>query len=254
MKTVILAGGLGTRLAEFTEALPKPMVPIGGMPIIWHIMQIYAHFGYKDFYLPLGYKPEVVKDYFLNYHALANDFSVDLSSGSVMLLESSKRTDWNVTLVDTGLDTMTGGRLKRLKHLIADGRFMLTYGDGVANIDISKLVAQHEKCGKLLTVTAVRPPARFGDLQFSGDLVTSFAEKSQLGEGWINGGFMVVEPDFLDLIVDDSQMLEREPITRAVEMGEVAVYEHKGFWQCMDTKRDKDSLEALWKNTPPWIF
>mgnify|MGYP006136950173 CR=1 FL=1 len=251
MKVIILAGGFGTRLSEYTETIPKPMVTLGGRPILWHIMRSYAHFGHKDFYLALGYKAEVVKEYFLNYRSLNSDFTVDLSTGKIDPHEVED-IDWSVTLVNTGLDTMTGGRLKRLRSFIGNEPFMLTYGDGVADIDMEALLKFHKSHGKMITLSAVRPAARFGDLDFEGDRVSSFQEKAQLHEGWINGGFFIIEPEFFDFIDDDSQMLEREPLERAVRAGELMAYKHPGFWHCMDTKRDRDLLESLWVKGAPW--
>lgn len=252
MKVVILAGGLGTRLAEMTDVLPKPMVPLGGRPILWHIMQTYAHFGHKDFILALGYKAEVVKEYFLHYRTLSADFTVDLSSGVVQPYLTDS-VDWRVTLVNTGANSMTGGRVKRLKSYIGNDTFLLTYGDGVANIDLDKLVQFHRSHGKMVTVTAVRPGARFGELKIDGDTVHSFQEKPQLTQGWINGGFFVVEPPFLDMITGDSTMLEREPLERVASEGQLMAYQHSGFWHCMDTKRDHELLESLWQaGEAPW--
>lgn len=252
MKVVILAGGLGTRLSEMTELVPKPMVPIGGKPIIWHIMQTYANFGYKDFVVALGYKAETVKEYFLHYRSLSSDFSVNLGSGEVRTCQTEP-IDWQVALVDTGVNTMTGGRIKRLKSYIGDETFMLTYGDGVANVDIDRLMAFHRRHGKMVTVTAVHPGARFGELDIDGDEVHSFREKPQLTHGWINGGFFVVQPEFLDLIEGDETLLEHEPMEQVADMGELVAYKHDGFWQCMDTKRDHALLEELWaKGEAPW--
>lgn len=251
MKVIILAGGFGTRLSEYTEAIPKPMVTVGGRPILWHIMCGFAYFNHKDFYLALGYKAELIKEYFLHYRSLNTDFTVDLSSG-VVEPHQIEDVDWRVTLVNTGLDTMTGGRVKRLRSFIGNETFMLTYGDGVADIDISALLKFHKSHGKMVTLSAVRPAARFGDLDFKGDRVSSFQEKPQLHEGWINGGFFVIEPEFFDLIDGDSQMLEREPLERAVTAGELMAYKHSGFWHCMDTKRDRDLLEAMWTKGAPW--
>ena len=252
MKTIILAGGFGTRLIEYTESLPKPMVPIGRRPILWHIMQHYASFGHKDFYLALGYKAQVVKEYFLNYRALNADFTVDLGNGSVTQYQSDE-VDWSVTLVDTGLQTMTGGRVKRMQTFIGDETFLLTYGDGVANVNLEALLAFHRKHGKMITVTAVRPIARFGELELEGDQVKSFQEKPQVHEGWINGGFFVMEPDFLELIDNDQTILEQSPLEQAAQMGELMAFQHQGFWQCMDTKRDRDNLDKLAKSgNPPW--
>ena len=246
MKVVLLAGGLGTRLSEYTETIPKPMVTVGGKPILWHIMRTYAHFGHKDFYLALGYKAEYIKEYFLNYRSLNADFTVDLASGTVSPHQIDN-TDWRVTLVQTGLDSMTGGRIKRLKSFVGNVPFMLTYGDGVADIDLDKLLAFHRKHGKMVTVTAVHPGARFGEIVIESDQVCSFQEKPQMGKGWINGGYFVIQPEFFDLIKDDSTILEREPLEEAVRMGELMAYRHTGYWQCMDTKRDRDALEELWQ-------
>jgi len=251
VKVIILAGGFGTRLSEYTESIPKPMVTVGGLPILWHIMRSYAHFGHKDFYLALGYKAEIIKEYFLNYHSLSTDFTIDLSSG-VVEPHSTEYVDWRVTLVNTGLDTMTGGRLKRLRSFIGNEPFMLTYGDGVSDIDINALLKFHKSHGKMVTMSAVRPAARFGDLDFDGDKISSFQEKPQLHEGWINGGFFIIEPEFFDLIDDDTQMLEREPLERVVAAGELMAYKHRGFWCCMDTKRDRDLLESMWEKGAPW--
>ena len=253
MKVIILAGGFGTRLSEYTDKIPKPMVTIGSRPIIWHIMRTYASFGYNDFYLALGYKAELIKDYFLHYRSLNTDFTVDLSSGTVESHQADE-IDWRVTLVDTGLETMTGGRIKRLKKFIGNEPFMLTYGDGVANIDIDALLKFHKSHGKMVTLTAVRPSARFGDLDFDGNRVVSFEEKPQLHEGWINGGFFVCQPELLDYIDNDNQMLEREPLKRVVNDGELMAYKHEGFWHCMDTRRDYDLLKSLWESdAPPWV-
>jgi glucose-1-phosphate cytidylyltransferase len=245
MKVILLAGGLGTRLAEYTDFIPKPMVPVGGKPILWHIMQRYARFEHKDFYVALGYKAEVIKEYFLNYRALNSDFSVDLASGEVTPHQVDP-VDWRVTLVDTGEKSMTGGRVKRLQKFIGKETCMLTYGDGVADIDFGELLAFHRSHGKMVTVSAVRPPARFGELELDGERVASFKEKPQIHEGWINGGFFVVEPAFFEMIAGDSTFLEREPLENVAAMDELRAYKHYGFWQCMDTKRDKDSLEEMY--------
>lgn len=247
MKTVILAGGFGTRLSEYTELVPKPMVEIAGQPILWHIMNIYAHYGYKDFVVALGYKGEVIKDYFLNYYSLKSDFTINLSNGSANY-NRKKTVDWKVTLVDTGLSSMTGGRVKRLEEYIGDETFMLTYGDGVANIDIAKLIEFHRKHGKMATITAVHPAARFGELVLSKENnVMSFKEKPQTTQGWINGGFFVLEPEFFDLIEGDSIVLEEGPLESIARSGQLKAYLHDGFWQCMDTGRDKIVLEELWQ-------
>ncbi len=251
MKVILLAGGFGTRLAEYTDVVPKPMVQVGGRPILWHVMKTYAHYGHKDFYVALGYKAEVVKEYFLNYRALNADFTVDLKSGDVTSHQLDE-VDWRVTLVHTGDNSMTGGRVKRLRHYVGNETCMLTYGDGVADIDLDALLDFHRSHGKLVTVSAVRPGARFGELELSGDFVANFKEKPQLHEGWINGGYFIIEPEFFDLIDGDTTMLEREPLERATRAGQLAAYRHDGFWQCMDTKRDHDLLESLWAKGAPW--
>ncbi len=245
MKVILLAGGFGTRLAEYTEIIPKPMVPIGGKPILWHIMQTYAKYGHKDFYVALGYKAEIIKEYFLNYRALNSDFSVDLVNG-IITPHQVDPVDWRVTLVDTGAGSMTGGRVKRMQKFIGNETCMLTYGDGVADINLDALLEFHRSHGKLVTVSAVRPAARFGELELDGSRVVSFQEKPQLQEGWINGGFFVIEPEFFDLIAGDSTLLEREPLEQASKAGQLMAYSHDGFWHCMDTKRDHELLEELW--------
>ncbi len=253
MKTVILCGGLGTRLSEETQVKPKPMVEIGGRPILWHIMKIYERHGFNDFTLALGYKGEVIKDYFLNYHARQSDLTVHLQGGQVDYSNPTAE-DWRVSMIDTGANSMTGGRLLRLKpHLESGGTFMLTYGDGVSDVNLTALLAFHRSHGRLATVTAVRPPVRFGELSIEKNRVTKFQEKPQAGEGWINGGFFVFEPDVFDFISDDSILLEREPLEQITEKGELMVYQHPGYWQCMDTVRDKATLEDLWVNDKaPW--
>jgi len=253
MKTVILCGGLGTRLSEETQVKPKPMVEIGGRPILWHIMKIYERHGFNDFTLALGYKGEVIKDYFLNYHARQSDLTIHLQGGQVDYSNPTAE-DWRVSMIDTGANSMTGGRLLRLKpHLESGGTFMLTYGDGVSDVDLTALLAFHRSHGHLATVTAVRPPVRFGELSIEKNMVTKFQEKPQAGEGWINGGFFVFEPGVFDFISDDSTLLEREPLEQIAEKGELMVYKHPGYWQCMDTVRDKATLEDLWVNDKaPW--
>ncbi len=252
MKVILLAGGYGTRLSEYTGVIPKPMVQIGGKPILWHIMQTYANFGHKDFYVALGYKAEVIKEYFLNYRILNSNFSIALGSGEISTLET-KPVDWQVTLVNTGEGTMTGGRVRRLKNFIGAETCMLTYGDGVANINIDKLLKFHKSHGKMVTVTAVHPSARFGELDLKDNRVISFQEKPQLQNGWINGGYFVFEPEFFDFILGDDTLLEREPLERAAKVGELMAYQHEGFWHCMDTKRDHELLEEMWaKNNAPW--
>ena len=255
MKVVILAGGFGTRLSEYTEEIPKPMVMIGSKPILWHVMSCYANHGFKEFVVALGYKAEVIKDYFLNYSSLSNDFTVDLSDGDISVHSKNENIDWKVTLVDTGLNSMTGGRVKRLEEFLKDETFMLTYGDGLCNVNINELLEYHKDKKRLVTLCAVRPPARFGNLELTKDgLVKSFTEKSQLQSGRINGGFFVMEPEFLEYLDNDLTILEKEPLEKAAINGQVAYFEHDGFWQCMDTKRDKDYLsELIDENTPPWL-
>ena len=252
MRVVILAGGMGSRLQEQTSVRPKPMVEIGSRPMLWHIMKIYATYGYREFVLALGYKAEMVQDYFLNFHRLGRNVSVELADGTVTFHDEAC-DDWLVHMVDTGIDTQTGGRLRRLRKLIADEPFMMTYGDGVANIDIRKLVAFHGAHRKLATITAVRPPARFGGLRLDGDAVVEFEEKPQIGEGWINGGFFVLSPEVLDLIPDDQTLWERGPLENLASQGELMAYKHPGFWQPMDTLRDVSYLETLWNSgSAPW--
>jgi len=252
MKVVILAGGLGTRLAEETVARPKPMVEIGGRPILHHLMQLYASAGFDEFVIALGYKQEVIKDYFRSLYATTNDLTVDFAGGTIEYRERAK-LNWKVHLVDTGLSTMTGGRIKRLAHLIGDETFLCTYGDGLASIDIAKTVAFHREQGRAATITAVRPPARFGTLDIEGSRVARFVEKPQASEGWINGGFFVFEPEILSRISGDDVMLEHDPLMSLAAEGELSVYKHDGFWQPMDTLREKNLLEELWKSgNPPW--
>lgn len=252
MKVVILAGGLGTRLAEETEVRPKPMVEIGGKPILWHIMKHYGHFGHDEFVVALGHKGEAIKKYFTDYLHLSGSFSVDLSAGNVQR-HHHEREEWKVHLMETGQETMTGGRLKRLAGLLSDGPFMMTYGDGISNVDLKKLLAFHRSHGKLATVTVVRPPSRFGAFEFDGDRVTKFIEKPQAGEGWIGGGFFILEPKVLDYIAEDSSSWEREPMERLAREGQLMAYRHGEFWQCMDTLRDKRLLEGLWAGGgAPW--
>lgn len=254
MKVIILAGGFGTRLSEFTDVIPKPMVSIGGKPIIWHIMKTYSYFGYTDFFVALGYKAEIVKQYFLNYRSLNSDFTINLSNGNITSHQIDQ-VDWRVTLVNTGEDSMTGGRVKRMQPYIGNETFMLTYGDGLANLNIADLYAFHKSHGKMITMTAVRPVARFGELKIENSCVTNFEEKPQMHDGWINGGYFVIEPEFFDFIDGDSTMLERDPLERAFKLGELMAYQHNGFWQCMDTKRDYDLLEKLsLEKKAPWSF
>ncbi len=252
MKAVILAGGLGTRLAEESTLKPKPLVEVGEHPILWHIMNIYACQGFREFVVALGYKGELIKYFFLNYYRLNNDLTINLKDGQVEV-HDAMREDWRVHLVDTGLNTMTGGRLKRLQQQLAGETFMMTYGDGVADVDLAAALAFHRKMGRLATVTAVRPPARFGGLQFDGDLVSTFSEKPQTGEGWVNGGFFILEPGVFDYLDSDQTSFEREPLERLASEGQLAIYKHPGFWQCMDTLRDMRYLNELWASgSAPW--
>lgn len=253
MKVVILCGGMGTRLSEETAVRPKPMVTVGGHPILWHIMNCYGRHGFGRFVLALGYKGEAIKEYFLNYYSLDSDLCVDLKTGTVEHIRPSRR-DWQVELIDTGAESMTGGRLHRLEPLLkAGGTFMLTYGDGVGDIDIRKLLAFHRRHGRLATVTAVRPPARFGGMIFDGDRVAEFREKPQTGEGWINGGFFVFEPQVFDYLDGDATVLEGTPLEQLARDGQLMAYKHEGFWQCMDTIRDRQLLESLWAtDRAPW--
>ena len=256
MKVIILAGGFGTRLSEYTAEIPKPMVTIGGKPILWHLMQIYSHFGHNEFYLALGYKSEVIKQFFLNYKALNSNFSINLENGETSFENSSSVDNWNVTLVDTGNDSMTGGRVKRLESFVGKETCLLTYGDGLSNINLDELVNFHKSHGKLVTITAVRPSARFGELDINkSDKVNYFKEIPQIDQGWINGGFFVIEPGFFKRIEGDSTVLEAAPLESCARDGELMAYKHKGFWQCMDTKRDRDSLEDMWNlGNPPWKY
>lgn len=252
MQVIILAGGRGTRLAEDTAARPKPMIEIGGKPILWHIMHIYAAHGYKEFLVACGYMGQLIKEYFRNIFVHERDFVVDLTDGSLQLLGSAN-IDWRVGVIDTGLDTQTGGRLRRLESLVGRETFMVTYGDGVGDIDVTALVDFHRRHGRLATVTAVRPPARFGSLTIDGDVVREFAEKPQTGEGWINGGFFVFEPAVFDYLAGDDTLLEREPLERLTADEQLMAFRHPGFWQPMDTLREKHLLESLWASgAAPW--
>jgi len=252
MKVAILAGGMGSRLQEETSVRPKPMVEIGGKPILWHILNLYAAHGFKEFVLALGYKGEFVKDYFLNFYALNNDLTVDLASGAAKVHRGNE-PDWKVHLVDTGASTQTGGRVGRLRSHLRESTFMLTYGDGVADLDLRKLLEFHRSHGKLATVTAVRPPSRFGSFILDGNRIKEFEEKPQTGEGWINGGFFVLEPGVLDLIEGDDTVWERGPMEKLAAAGELMAYRHEGFWQAMDTLRERRVLEDLWASgKPPW--
>lgn len=251
IKAVILCGGLGTRLREETEIKPKPMVEVGGKPILWHIMNIFGAHGLNEFVLALGYKGEFIKEYFLNYYHHESNLSINLKTGEITASKNDER-DWLVHLVDTGLHSMTGGRVRRLRGELKD-TFFLTYGDGVANVDISALLEFHRSHGKLATVTAVRPSARFGGMTFDGNRVADFKEKPQTGEGWVNGGFFVFEPAVLDYIEGDATVLEAEPLENLTADGQLMAFKHEGFWQCMDTMRDRELLEKFWEsNQAPW--
>ena len=253
LPVVILCGGLGTRLREETEYKPKPMVEIGGRPILWHILKHYAVYGYNDFFLALGYKGEQIKRYFLDFFALGRDFTISLHDGQVHTINHNDREPWQVHLIDTGATTLTGGRLKALENLVGATTFMLSYGDGVSDVDLKQLLAFHRSHGGLVTVTAVRPPARFGALDLDAHKrIRHFKEKSTLHEGWINGGFFVIEPGALAYIAQDV-MWEHAPMERLAEEGQLYAYQHEGFWQCMDTVRDLKYLESVWASgNPPW--
>jgi glucose-1-phosphate cytidylyltransferase len=254
MKVVILCGGLGTRLSEETQLRPKPMVEIGGRPILWHIMKIYERHGFTDFTLALGYKAEMIKDYFLHYRARQSDLMVDLQRGEIVYSNQAVE-GWRVSMVDTGANTMTGGRLLRLKpHVQAGGTFLFTYGDGVSDVNLSSVLAYHRSHGRLATVTAARPSARFGGLHIGDGQVLHFKEKPQSGEGWINGGFFVFDAGVFDYLENDATVLEQKPLENLVRDGQLMAYEHSGYWQCMDTVRDRDALQALWDNgRAPWL-
>jgi len=252
VKVVILAGGLGTRLAEETEVKPKPIVEIGGMPILWHIMKHYSHYGFKEFLIALGYKGEVIKRFFLDYYTLRGSMTINLSNGKVQM-HDEECEDWVVHLMDTGQETLTGGRVKRLEPWLRNSTFMVTYGDGVSDIDLRDLLNFHRSHGRIGTVTAVRPPSRFGGLVFDGDMIAAFTEKPQIGEGWINGGFLVLEPAIFNYLKGDNSSLEGYALERLAADGQLAAYRHSGFWQCMDTLRDKRLLERLWQEgKAPW--
>ncbi len=254
MKIGILAGGSGTRLMEETEVRPKPMVEIGGMPIMWHIMNHYSHFGYSEFAIALGYKGEYIKRWFKDYSRIHGSINIDTNNGKVTPHHTHQR-DWKIDLIETGDGTMTGGRIKRLQPWLGDETFMLTWGDGVADVDLTKLLEFHRSHGKLATMTVVRPPARFGHMVFDGDHISRFEEKPQTSEGWINGAFFVLEPEIFDYIEGDDIMWEHEPLERLASEGQLLAYRHESFWQCMDTLRDKKLLQRLWDTgNPPWLM
>jgi glucose-1-phosphate cytidylyltransferase len=252
MKVVIMAGGKGSRLSEETVAKPKPMVEIGDQPILWHIMMHYAHYDFKDFVIALGYKGEVIKKYMVDYCSLSSDLKINLRTGHVEM-NGGFRPDWNVELIETGLNTGTGGRLKKLAQHLGGETCMMTWGDGVADVNLEELIAFHRAHGKLVTMTAVRPPARYGHLELDGDRITEFSEKPQTREGWINGAFFVVEPGAIEYIRDDETMWEQEPLQNLARDGQLMAYRHASFWQCMDTLREKHLLETLWASgNAPW--
>jgi glucose-1-phosphate cytidylyltransferase len=252
MKVAILAGGVGSRLSEETQDKPKPMVEIGGKPILWHIMMQYSYYGFENFVIALGYKGEYIKKYMIDYCALANNLVVDMHTGHYHV-DGMYQPDWTVELIDTGISTNTGGRIKRLAPYLCNETFMLTWGDGVSTVDLHDLLRFHRSHGKLVTLTAVRPPARFGHMEFQGNQVQRFTEKPQAAEGWINGAFFVCEPGVFDYIDGDDTQWEREPLERLADDGQLMAYRHEGFWQCMDTLRDKVRLEEMWESgCAPW--
>jgi len=256
IQAVILCGGMGTRIREATESRPKPMIEVGGKPLLWHIMKMYSHYGINDFVLCLGYKQEVIRDYFLNHEALNTNMTIDFSSRNKILFHDSlKEREWKVTLVDTGLNAMTGARVKKIEKFISNDVFMLTYGDGISDINVQSLLDFHKKHGKIGTVTGVRPPSRFGELVLDGDTVKAFAEKPEsfTDQRFINGGFFVLNKEFFRYLSDDdSCVLEKEPLGNLAKDNQLMVFKHNGFWQCMDTYRDLMLLENLWNTKPPW--
>ena len=252
MKVVLLAGGFGTRISEESQYKPKPMIDIGGMPILWHIMKLYSHYGFHEFIICAGYKQEVIKEWFGDYFLHTSDITFDFAEGNKMVVHHQHAEPWKVTVVDTGLNTMTGGRLKRIGKYL-DGAFLMTYGDGVCDVDIPKLIEHHRLHKTLATLTAVQPDGRFGIMDMEGDFIRSFREKSKNDTGWINGGFMVLEPGVLDYVKDDTIMFEREPLEKLAQDGQLVNYRHYGFWQCMDTQREMKKLEDLWQSgNAPW--
>lgn len=253
MKVVLLAGGFGTRISEESHLKPKPMIEIGEKPILWHIMKIYSHYGFNEFVVCLGYKGYVIKEFFADYYLHTSDVTFDMKDNR-MIVHSNYSEPWKVTLIDTGLNTMTGGRVKKIRDYIGDSPFMLTYGDGVADININALIDYHRSQHKMATMTAVQPGGRFGVLDISDSgMIHSFREKRKEDGGWVNGGFMVLEPKVFDFIENDQTVFEREPLEKIAEMGQLCAYRHTGFWQCMDTQRDKNLLENMWANgEAPW--
>lgn len=254
MKVVILAGGYGTRISEESQFKPKPMIEIGSMPVLWHIMKLYSSYGFNEFVICAGYKQHVIKEWFADYFLHTSDITFDFTQDDKIIVHNKRAEKWKVTVVDTGLDTMTGGRLKRVKSFIGDEPFFMTYGDGVANVNIKELLEFHKAHGKKATLTAVKPDSRFGVLDITdNNQINAFREKSQVDSGYINAGFMALEPDVLDYIKDDSVMFEREPLEALAENNQLMCFKHNGFWQCMDTLRDKVKLETLWvENKAPW--
>lgn len=255
MKVVILAGGFGTRISEESHLRPKPMIEIGDKPILWHIMKLYSYYGYNEFVICLGYKGYVIKEFFADYYLHTSDVTFDFTKENKMTIHNNTSEPWKVTLIDTGLNTMTGGRIKRIKKYIGNERFMLTYGDGVSNVNLNELEEYHKKSKKYLTMTAIQPGGRFGvlDVDDKNNNVKDFVEKSKEDGGWINGGFMVVEPEVLDYIEGDDTFFEKEPLQQLAREGQLMAYKHNGFWQCMDTQRDRGLLEKLWiEDRAPW--
>lgn len=255
MKVVILAGGFGTRISEESHLKPKPMIEIGGMPIIWHIMKQYSHYGFNEFVICAGYKQNVIKEWFANYFLHTSDITFDFTKNNEIIIHKKHSEQWKVTVVDTGLNTMTGGRIKRVKDFINNETFFLTYGDAVSNVNIKKLLAFHKNHGLLATITTIQPEGRFGYIDLDNDRVLSFREKSERDTGWINAGFMVLEPKILDFIEGDSTVFEKEPMENIAKIGQMMCFKHNGFWQCMDTLREKEKLEDLWSSCKaPWKY
>ena len=257
MKTVILAGGFGTRISEESHLRPKPMVEIGGKPILWHIMKIYSHYGFNDFIICCGYKGDMIKEYFANYYLYRSDITFDFREKNKLVINSNDAEPWKVTLVDTGLNTMTGGRIRRIRDYVKDESFMVTYGDGVSDVDITALIKQHKESGRVLTLTATQPSGRFGVLEIDVNTnnVTGFREKAMTDGNWINAGFMVMEPEVFEYLMNDSTILESMPLENLSKEGKLGVFKHYGYWQCMDTQRDKQSLEDYWNSGhAPWVL